>query len=75
MKPSPVNYVDYRGFSLKKLNDPRFSHLKLLGGWIVYFLLYLLTENLIPRERCHVIHCWLDDVIPFQELFPIKNNI
>ena len=71
MKPSPVNYVDYRGFSLKKLNDPRFSHLKLLGGWIVYFLLYLLTENLIPRERCHVIHCWLDDVIPFQELFLI----
>ena len=71
MIPSPVNYVDYRGFSLKKLNDPRFSHLKLLGGWIVYFLLYLLTENLIPRERCHVIHCWLDDVIPFQELFLI----
>ena len=23
---------DYRGFSLKKLNEPRFAHLKLLGG-------------------------------------------
>ena len=66
MKPQRI---DYSGFSLKKLNDPRFSHLKLLAGWIVYFLLYLLTENLIPPERCHVIHCRLDDLIPFNEFF------
>ncbi len=24
--------VDYRQFRLRKLNDPQFSHLKLLGG-------------------------------------------
>lgn len=63
--------VDYREFRLSKLNDPRFSHLKLLGGWIFYFVFYFLTENLIPLERCHVIHCWLDDVIPFHEAFVI----
>lgn len=63
--------VDYSGFSLRKLNDPRFSHLKLLGGWIAYFLLYVLTENLIPPEKCHPIHCWLDDLIPFNEFFLI----
>lgn len=63
--------VDYRTFRLSKLNDPQFSHLKLLSGWIVYFTLYLLTENLIPAESCHVIHCWLDDVIPFCEVFLI----
>ena len=40
--------VDYRQFRFSKLNDPEFSHLKLLGGWIVYFLFYFLTENLIP---------------------------
>ncbi len=63
--------VDYSGFSLSRLNEPRFSHLKLLGGWIVYFILYFVTENLISREKCHPIHCWLDDVIPFNEFFLI----
>ena len=63
--------VDYREFRLSRLNEPRFSHLKLLGGWIVYFILYFLTENLIPASKCHPIHCWLDDIIPFNELFLI----
>lgn len=63
--------VDYRGFSLSKINEPRFSHIKLLLGWVIYFIMYFLTENLIPAERCHPIHCWLDDVIPFNEFFVI----
>lgn len=37
--------VDYSGFSLRRLNEPRFAHIKLLGGWIVYFPLYFLTET------------------------------
>ncbi len=63
--------VDYRKFRFSRLNEPRFSHIKLLGGWIIYFILYFLTENLIPVERCHVIHCALDDAIPFNEYFAI----
>lgn len=63
--------VDYRQFRLRKLNDPQFSHLKLLGGWIIYFILYFLTENLIPAEKCTPVHIWLDDVIPFCEWFLI----
>ena len=63
--------VDYREFRLSRLNEPRFAHLKLLGGWIGYFILYFLTENLIPAAKCHPIHCWLDDVIPFNEWFLI----
>ena len=63
--------VDYRRFRLSKLNEPEFSHMKLLGGWIVYFILYFVTENLIPMERHHVIHCALDDMIPFHEGFLI----
>lgn len=63
--------VDYRAFRLSRLSEPRFSHLKLLGGWIVYFILYFLTENLIPLEKCHVIHSRLDDVIPFHEFFAV----
>ena len=61
--------VDYRDFRLSKLNTPPFSHLKLLLGWVGYFALYFLTENLIPIEKCHVIHCPLDDIIPFCEWF------
>ena len=60
---------DYSGFRLSRLNEPRFSHIKLLGGWLVYLVLYFLTENLIPVERCHPIHCRLDDLIPFCEYF------
>ena len=68
MKKQPY---DYSGFSLERLNEPRFSHLKLLGGWIAYFALYFITENLIPPERCHPVHCALDDLIPFNEFFVI----
>lgn len=63
--------VDYRTFRLSKINDPQFSHLKLLLGWIGYFILYFLTENLIPAENCTPVHMWLDDVIPFCEWFVI----
>ncbi|MBQ6797800.1 MAG: phosphatidic acid phosphatase [Oscillospiraceae bacterium] len=63
--------VDYRAFRLSKLHDPQYSHLKLLFGWVGYFILYFLTENLIPAERCTPVHMWLDDVIPFCEWFVI----
>ena len=63
--------VDYRTFRLRKLNDPQFSHLKLLLGWVGYFALYFLTENLIPAESCHPVHIPLDDKIPFVEWFII----
>lgn len=63
--------VDYRSFRLRKINDPQFAHLKLLLGWIVYFILYFLTENLIPAEKCTPVHMWLDDIIPFCEWFVI----
>ena len=62
---------NYSGFSLKKLNEQRFRHLWLLAGWLVYFAMYFITENLIPLENCHVIHCKLDDIIPFCEYFAV----
>ena len=61
--------VDYREFRFSRLNEPRFSHIKLLGGWIFYFAMYFITENLIPVEKCTPIHCALDDLIPFNEYF------
>lgn len=63
--------IDYRKFRLKDINRPEFSHLKLLLGWVVYFVFYFLTENLIPAECCVSVHCHLDDVVPFCEWFVI----
>lgn len=63
--------VDYRTFRLSKLNTPEFCHLKLLAGWVIYFAMYFITEALIRPENCHVVHHWLDDVIPFCEWFVI----
>ena len=63
--------VDYRKLRLNNIRTPEYSHLFLLLGWVGYFLLYFLTENFIPAERCYPVHCWLDDLIPFNEFFLI----
>ena len=63
--------VDYREFRFSRIGEPRFSHLKLLLGWVVYFALYFLTENLIPVEDCYPVHSFIDDLIPFCEWFLI----
>lgn len=63
--------VDYRTFRLSKIREPQFKHLLFLLGWIGYFALYFLTENLIPYEKCYPVHSVLDDMIPFCEYFVI----
>ena len=63
--------VDYRKLRLYNLHTPAYRHLHLLWGWVGFFLLYYLTERGISAENCHVIHCALDDRIPFNELFAI----
>lgn len=61
--------VDYSGFRLSKITQPQYRHLLLLLGWVGYFILYALTERLIPAECCTPVHCFLDDLIPFCEVF------
>ena len=63
--------VNYKNFRPSKLSTPEFYHLNYLFGWLGYFALYFLTENLIPAEKCYPVHCWLDDIIPFSEIFII----
>jgi len=63
--------VDYRAFRLSRIHEVQYRHLKLLLGWAVYFLLYFLTENLIPPDRCVSVRTGLDDRIPFCEWFVI----
>ncbi len=63
--------VDYRNLRPSNITSPQYRHLLLLLGWVVYFVLYFLTENLIPAEDCHPVWCKLDDIIPFNEWFVI----
>jgi len=63
--------VDYRGFRISRIREPQYSHLLLLLGWVGYFILYFLTENLIPASQCFPVHSRLDDLIPFCEIFLI----
>ncbi len=63
--------VDYRQLRPSNINSPQYRHLLWLLGWVGYFILYFLTENIIPAEACYPVWCPLDDVVPFNELFVI----
>lgn len=63
--------ISYRNLRPNNITSPQYRHLLLLLGWVVYFILYFLTENLIPAESCYPVHCRLDDIIPFCEWFVI----
>ena len=63
--------VDYRLLRPSNICTPQYRHLLYLLGWVGYFTLYFLTENLIPTENCVPVHCALDDMIPFCEYFVI----
>ena len=63
--------VDYRALRLSNIASPQFRHLFWLLGWVGYFLLYFLTENLIPPEACYPVCCPVDNWISFCEWFVI----
>ena len=63
--------IDYREFRLSKLRQPQFSHLLLLIAWPIYISLYFFLEQVSPLDECLTVHCALDDMIPFCEVFVI----
>ena len=63
--------VDYTKLRLSNITSKEYRHLLLLLGWVAYFLMYLVTENFIPVSKCHVVHCFIDDLIPFNDYFVI----
>lgn len=63
--------VDYKGFRLSKVKNNEYRHLLYLLGWPGYFLMFFLTEQLIPADKCYSVHCFLDDIVPFCEWFVI----
>lgn len=67
----PVPAVDYHKLRLNNINSPEFRHLWLLLYWPIYGLAFLFMERFYPVSSYHVMHCALDDLIPFCEWFLI----
>jgi membrane-associated phospholipid phosphatase len=62
--------VDYTKLRLSNITSKEYRHVLLLIGWIIYFIMYFVTER-VPVEKCHVVHSKVDDLIPFNEYFAI----
>ena len=65
----PKHQMDLRNFRLRKMKEPEYRHLWWLLFWPVYLLRYFLIELFNPARTYHVMHCVLDDKIPFHEGF------
>jgi len=68
MERTPLE-ADYRNFRLSRINEPEYKHMWYLLFWPGFIAQYVLIENLNPAPQYHMIHCVLDDWIPFQEWF------
>lgn len=62
--------VDYRKLRINNISSDEFKHLKLLLFWPVFGLLFLFVERFYQVDY-YVMHCKLDDLIPFCEWFLI----
>lgn len=60
---------DYRGLRFRSLKSPEYRHTLLLLFWPVYGLVFGTLERGVTMETYHMVHCALDDAIPFCEYF------
>ncbi len=60
----------YKDFTLNKITEKQFSHIKLLLFWPVYGIMFLLLERVLPLEFTSIF-CKTDAFIPFNEYFVI----
>ena len=63
--------VDYLQFRPNKLNTDTFRHLKLLLYWPVFGIFFMYVERIRQVSYYYPMHCSLDDIFPFCELFVI----
>ena len=65
--------VDYRKIRFNNINSEEFKHIWLLIiFWVVFATLFAVEERLFTFDNYyHPVHCFLDDIIPFNEFFVI----
>ena len=61
--------ADYKKLTLRGLNTDEFRHLKLLLFWPIFGILFLFVERFYAVESYYSVHCFVDDLIPFHEIF------
>lgn len=61
----------YKNFSLKKITAKEYRHLFLVLFWPVFTIAFFNIEKMAATGGYTVIHCALDDMIPFCEIFII----
>lgn len=62
--------IDWKNFRLSRINSPEYNHLYLLLYWIIYLVAFQGLEHWTNREY-NILHCFIDDYIPFNEYFVI----
>jgi hypothetical protein len=69
MKQLTKTLYDYRELRPATLTQPRYRHIFLLLFWPAFGLLFGLMERGGLQGGYHLVHCALDDLIPFCEWF------
>lgn len=65
----PKFNANYCNFRLKDINHPEYRHLWYLIFWPIYIVRYFILSSVNLQSRATLIHCALDDHIPFIEWF------
>ena len=63
--------TDCRGLRFKDLFTPEYRHLWLLLFWAGYAVVFTLIERYFTAEVYYPMHCAIDDLIPFSEIFVV----
>lgn len=61
--------VDYMKLRPGNLLSEKYRHLLLLLYWPVFMSVFYYTEHIYPVRYYYPIQCFLDDIIPFSEIF------
>lgn len=63
--------VDYRKLRPNNLTSPEFRHILLLIYWPLFLIFFQILERVYVVDYYYPMHCPLDDLIPFHEIFVI----
>lgn len=69
--PKKKPFVDYRKLRPSNLASDEFKHLLMLIFWPLYGVAFYSLERLPIISHFNEMHCCLDDIIPFMEIFVI----
>ncbi len=61
----------YKDFHFRRITEEKYRHLFLLLFWVVFLPCYFIIQRVAVAKGYTLVHCALDDMIPFCEIFII----